>query len=282
MPYLEVSGATLCYEQVGKGPTLLCIHGGNGSYDPWKGMADALRDHFTVVIYDRKSAFWYVASIILTIQGRGFSRSGLTDSQDYAHRLETDADDAARLIKHVSSEPAYVIGNSSGAIVSLMLLVRHPDSVKLLMPHETPLASVLPDFKNILEQLLQPMYDTYRKYGHVPAMQEFMVYVKAGDEWNPISDKHDPVAFANLQYWFEREFLPYPQYQFDLDDLSKLKDKMRLLVGGDSNPEAPQYRANVALAEKLAIDVYTITGAHFGFASHTQPFAKKLREIIEG
>ena len=56
--------------------------------------------------------------------GRGFSRSYLSGSPDYKHRIETDADDAARLIKYISPrKPSTVIGNSSGAIVSLKLLI---------------------------------------------------------------------------------------------------------------------------------------------------------------
>lgn len=132
MSYLDVPGAKLYYEQVGSGPLLLCISGADGSVEIWKGLAQCLKDHFTVVSYDR----------------RGFSRSYLTGAQDYSQRLETDADDAALLIKHISpNDPATVIGNSSGAIISLKLLVRHPDILRTLAPYEPPASRFLDDFE---------------------------------------------------------------------------------------------------------------------------------------
>ena len=120
MTYLEVPGASLYYESVGQGPMLLCISGGDGSCESWRGFAEFLKDHFTVVMWDRTStlAFCLADDIDANVSsGRGFSRSHLNGSQDYEHRLETDADDAARLIEHVSPrEPATVIGNSSGPL----------------------------------------------------------------------------------------------------------------------------------------------------------------------
>ena len=55
MSYLEVDGAKLYHETVGKGPMLLCISGADGSCEIWKGLAEVLKEHFTVVLWDRKS-----------------------------------------------------------------------------------------------------------------------------------------------------------------------------------------------------------------------------------
>lgn len=54
MAYLEAPGATLYYEVVGQGPMLLCITGALGSVEPFKGLAEHLKSHFTVVMYDRQ------------------------------------------------------------------------------------------------------------------------------------------------------------------------------------------------------------------------------------
>jgi pimeloyl-ACP methyl ester carboxylesterase len=54
MVSLKVDGAQLHHEVLGKGPLLLCIHGGDGSGEIWRGMAEILKEHFAVVIYDRK------------------------------------------------------------------------------------------------------------------------------------------------------------------------------------------------------------------------------------
>src|SRR5499426_829548 len=103
---LEVPGARLYYETHGSGPVLLMIPGATGTADSFKRVTEHLVAHYTVVIYDR----------------RGFSRSQLDGPQDYAHRLETDADDVRRLIEHLSDEPATVFGSSSGGIIVLEVL----------------------------------------------------------------------------------------------------------------------------------------------------------------
>src|SRR5918994_3852358 len=86
---LEVPGARLYYETHGSGPVMLMVPGAGGTADSFARVREYLAAHYTVVTYDR----------------RGFSRSQLDGLQDYAHRLETDADDVRRLIEHLSDEP---------------------------------------------------------------------------------------------------------------------------------------------------------------------------------
>ena len=54
MSYLEVHGASLYYESIGRGPLLLCISGANGDADVWRDLANCLKERFTVVAYDRQ------------------------------------------------------------------------------------------------------------------------------------------------------------------------------------------------------------------------------------
>jgi len=267
MTYLEVPGASLCYETVGNGPLLLCISGGNGSLDIWKMFAEQLKDHFTVAMYDR----------------RGFSRSYLSGSQDYEHRIETDADDARRLIEHLSKEPATVIGNSSGAIVSLELLSRHPHVIRTLIPHEPPAMKLLPDCED-LWVAQNEIYTTYRKSGIPPAMEKFAHLIKAGPEGQALAaafDARRPFVFANTMYWFEREFLVYPFRDIDVTILEKHKGVLLLANGRESNKEALQYRANVVLGERLGLQVVLLPGFHLGFASDPQEFAKELLDALK-
>ncbi|PVH69064.1 acetyltransferase/esterase [Cadophora sp. DSE1049] len=268
MAHLEVPGASLYYETVGSGPLLLCISGANGSADLWRMMAESLKSSFTVAMYDR----------------RGFSRSYLSGSQAYENRLETDADDAARLIKHLSDEPATVIGNSSGAIVSLELLTRHPSVVRTLIPHEPPVIKLLPDNEE-LWQIQQDIYDTYRGSGVEPALMKFVDIAKAGPEAPGLLASFDPrngpFISSNVMYWFERELLVYPFREFNITALYSHKDLLLLANGRDSNPEALQYRANVVLGEKLGLRVSLFPGMHIGFASHPQEFAKTLIECLK-
>ncbi|MFF3696150.1 alpha/beta fold hydrolase [Streptomyces sp. NPDC002221] len=127
---LEVPGASPRYEVRGAGPVLLLIVGGGGDAGIFEPVADALADRFTVVTYDP----------------RGHSRSPL-DGPDVDQRVETQADDAYRLLERVAPDgpPAYVFGTSSGAIVAVELLTRHPERLARVVAHEPVLVSLLPD-----------------------------------------------------------------------------------------------------------------------------------------
>ncbi len=263
MSYLEVPGASLYYETVGEGPLLLCISGANGSANAWRMLADNLKGSFTIAMYDR----------------RGFSRSHLSGAQDYAHRIETDADDAQRLIQHLSKEPATVIGNSSGAMVAIELVCRHPDVIRTLVAHEPPAIKLLSDHEELWKEQ-NDFYQTYRESGVAPAMVKFADMIKAGVEREPLLKGFDaragPFVAQNVMYWFEREVLVYPFRDFDLKILQERAPLLLLANGASSNHEALQYRGNIALGKKLGLEVTDLPGLHLGFVSHSKEFALEL------
>jgi pimeloyl-ACP methyl ester carboxylesterase len=153
---LEVPGARLYYETHGSGPVMLMIPGATGTADSFKRVTEHLVAHYTVVIYDR----------------RGFSRSQLDGPQDYAHRLETDADDVRRLIEHLSDQPATVFGSSSGGVVGLKVLTHHPSVVHTLVPYEPAAVRQLPDGQRWVNFFFG-VYDLYRQSGMEPALEKF-------------------------------------------------------------------------------------------------------------
>ena len=219
----------------------------------------------------------------LSHTGRGFSRSVITDSQDYSQRLERDADDAALLIdKHSSNTGAFVIGNSSGAIVSLKLLARHADKIRTLLCYEPPAARFLPDFDD-LWATHEDVFATYRAHGMHPALEKFAGLTHTDQRLvRSLMDFERPFLFSNLQYWFEREFMTYPQAQFDVErDFEPVKGKLVLVNGELSPKEAYQYRGNVALAEKLGTEVVLFPGEHVGHATHAGDFAGKFLEVLK-
>ncbi|KIW20484.1 hypothetical protein PV08_01059 [Exophiala spinifera] len=268
---LEVPGATLYYEVVGNGPLLLCISGGSGSADYWRPLVNQLKDNFTVAIYDR----------------RGFSRSYLsaTVDQDYEHRIETDADDASALIKYLSpaEQPVKILANSSGAVVSLVLLLRHPDLVDTLVCHEPPALKVLPDREDLTAKQLD-IYQTYRRSGIPAALKKFAALYKVKDAEFPIFQasmdaRRGPFVGQNSIYWFEREIPVYPLQDFDLQALAKYKKKLILAAGEDTDPSAPHYRANESLAKICAKELTIVPGGHTGFATHPVEWAEALIKI---
>ena len=279
MPTLPLPGAELYYESVGSGPLFLCISGAKGSKEDWDGLASQLKAHFTVVSYDR----------------RGHSRSylSMTTGQDYSCRLATDADDAARLIEHLSpgGEPATVMGSSSGAMVALELLSRHANVVRTLIPHEPPALKLLPNFSE-LSAKQQDIYDIYRAQGIPPALEMFGEAINAGAEAKflpfAFDPKSGPFASSNVIYWFERElmFYPFRDFEADLQEDGGLKahqDRLLLVRGRDSEKDAPQYIANACLKEKLGMEqpVLELPGAHFGYGVFPEAFAKELMHALQ-
>ena len=165
---------------------LIGISGADGSCEIWRGFVPGLTEHFTVITLDR----------------RGFTRSYLTGEQDYDHRIERDVDDAAELIKKYSpNEPATVIGNSSGAVIALKRLVRHPDLVTTVIPYEPPAAKFLPqaDYDWTVKKH-QETYNTYRKFGIHKALEGFAEITQA-DMRNLafFIDFSKPYMFSNVR-----------------------------------------------------------------------------------
>jgi pimeloyl-ACP methyl ester carboxylesterase len=224
-------------------------------------VTEYLATHYTVVIYDR----------------RGFSRSQLDGPQDYDRRLETDADDVRRLIEHLSNEPATVFGASSGAIVALEILTRHPFVVRTLIPFEPPVMRQLPDGQKWVDFFTE-VYDLYRLSGIEPALNKFR------DRSFPASDQQvmarAPKNEANATYWFEHELRQYPAVDLDLDALTAHADRIVLAVGRETRGY-PVHEVNVELGKKLGRDVIELPGGHAGVHSYPAEFAHELVHALE-
>ncbi|MDP9870276.1 MULTISPECIES: alpha/beta fold hydrolase [Streptosporangium] len=268
---LPLPGASLYYEVRGTGPVLLLIPSGNGDAAPLGPMADALADRYTVITYDR----------------RGFSRSPLDGPVDGGRRLEADVDDIHRLLGHLARTPAHVFGSSSGAIIALALLERHPDQVRTLISHEPPLASILPDSDRWLG-FYADLYDTYQSSGIEAAREVFRTRMGMTSPTRPPKDAElPPQQLAemlsrlrrNQVFWFEHEILTYPAFVPDLAALESVSDRL-VLAGGSASREHFPYRPNTVLAERFGIGIVDFPGGHVGYVTHPIEFAELLARVL--
>lgn len=265
MSILAVDGARLHYETRGQGPPLVMIPGASGDTRVFGAVGEHLAEHHTVLTYDR----------------RGFSRSTLTGPQDYAHRLETDADDVARLIEHHGAGPASVFGTSSGAVVALTVLSRHPGLVDTLIPYEPASMWLLPDGSGEIE-FIEHLYDLYRAEGVVPAMTAFRERnLTPGDRefvaGMPAADTEH--QHANTTYWFERELRQYPTAELDLDALRRHANRVVPLAGADSRGY-PVYEVSAELARILERPLTETPGGHIALGSHPDAFSRTLHRLL--
>lgn len=266
MSTLDVPGAQLYYETRGSGPLMPMIPGASGDAEAFGAVAAHLATHYTVVTYDR----------------RGFSRSRLDGPQDYDRRLETDADadDARRLVEHLSDEAATVFGGSSGGIVALETLTRHPSTVRTLVPYEPPAVRCLLDGQKWLD-FFTGLYELYCRSGVQPALAKFREEVFAEPDRQAMAaarardPKQGKYLLANVAYWFEHELRQYPAVRLDLDTLTGHADRI-VLAAGRSSHGYPAHEASVELAHRLGRDVIEFTGGHLGHLTQPGEFAAEL------
>jgi pimeloyl-ACP methyl ester carboxylesterase len=265
---LEVPGARLHYETTGHGPLLVMIPGAFGSGVAFSAVAEPLAADYTVLTYDR----------------RGFSQSRLAGPQAYEHRLETDADDVQRLIEQVGEGPAIVFGASSGGIVALTLLSRHPSVVRTLVPFEPPAMRLLPDGEQWIA-FFSHVYDVHREAGIAAALTLFRERTFASVDrqimrQGPARDpRRGEEMRANATYWFEHELRQYPAVALDLPALTASAARTMPAVG-QASTGYPCFVATKELGKRLDREVVELPSGHVGFLAEPAAFAAALHQGI--
>jgi pimeloyl-ACP methyl ester carboxylesterase len=270
MTTLEVPGAILHYKAIGSGPLLLFIPGADGRGSVFYDAAEHLAAHYTVVCWDR----------------RGFSKSLLVGPQDFEHRLDTDADDANRLIGHLADpeQAVVVLGTSSGAIVAQRLLTRHPDRITCLIAHEPPSFSVLPEgLRSQAAGLTLHVYETYRAKGVAAAMEVFSDGLSEGDDGammrHCMDTKRGDEIRANSMFWFEFELRQYTASPLDLASIQAQKEKY-IPAAGLSSGNGPGVGPISVIAKTLGKDIVRLPGGHIAYMTEPKVFADALLSVL--
>ena len=121
MPSLLINGANITYEEMGSGTPIALTPGGRSGMDAVRGLAERLVPHYRVIIHDRRNCG--ASDVII---------GGELSEQ------EIWAEDLNELISRLDAAPAYIAGGSAGCRVSLLLALRHPETVRgLLLWHVT-------------------------------------------------------------------------------------------------------------------------------------------------
>ena len=267
---LNVPGASIYYEVRGSGPVLLMIPGGPADAGAFRRIAGDLDSYYTVVTYDP----------------RGLSHSTLDAPVNDERIVEIFADDAHRLLTATAKGPAFVFGNSGGAVIGLELAARHPEQVRTLVSHEPPAPALLPDparERAAMEEIVQ----TYRTAGIGPAMQKFMVQtrIRSGPPppppGEPTPEMREGMAqmTRNMDFWLGHYFLAIAAYEPDFDALKAGSSRIVPAVGDASRGELAN-EGGLRLAKRLDTEAVVFPGAHGGFESHAPEFAARLREVL--
>ncbi|GAA1956432.1 alpha/beta hydrolase [Amycolatopsis minnesotensis] len=260
--FLAVPGARLRYQVRGTGPVLLLIPGGAMESAEFSRLAEDLAADHTVVTYD----------------SRGISGS-TRDDPGADITIDTQADDAARLLAAVTSEPALVFGSSGGAITGLALTAKHPGLVRVLVAHEPPVTTLLPAAFTADDELTE----VYRRDGVDAAMAKFMEIAELdgpGDD----GPEPDPAEYARMRANFD-VFLGHMiaeigAFEPDVDALATASTRIVLGGGAGSSADQPAKLAADAVAKLLGTETVLFPGDHVGFVFDPAGFAAKLREVL--
>lgn len=150
-------GVSIVYEVEGVGEPLVMLHGMHSNLQSFQAVAEALKDHFTVITYD--------------MRGHGLSGKPLN------YTIDDHIGDVAELIQHLGHKKVHLLGHSMGAYIALGFAVHHAAQVdklilvgakshaevssfaKLMMKHRS---EVKGKTKEEVEEVLNPYiyYDT--------------------------------------------------------------------------------------------------------------------------
>lgn len=114
MPFAEVNGLKMYYEERGSGPPLLLIMGITASCDVWEKHVSYWEKHYRCIIFDNRGV-------------------GATDKPEGPYTTAQMADDSAALLEYLGIANASVVGVSMGGAIALQLAIRHQKVVKSMV-----------------------------------------------------------------------------------------------------------------------------------------------------
>ena len=234
---------------------------------------------------------------VITYDPRGLGRSVRRDG-GVDHSPTVQANDVHAVIEELSAGPVEMFASSGGAVAALALVAAYPEDLVTLVAHEPPLIPVLPDAP-AAEQARARFRDAYEAKGSGAGMAAFIAMTSWQGEF---TDEYfaqpvpDPVAFGlpaeddgsrddpllSDRSWAVSSYRP------DVDALAAAPTRIVIAVGEESRGTFTG-RTAVATAELLGQQAVVFPSHHggflggeFGYAGQPEPFARKLREVLDG
>jgi len=233
---------------------------------------------------------------IATYDPRGSERSRRTDGATETVPDE-HADDLHRLIEALGFGPLDVFASSGGAVNALALVARHPEDVRILVAHEPPALSVLPD-RDAALAATRNIRETYLARGFGPAMAKFIVLTShqgpIPDDFAALPDP-DPTAFglpatddgSRDDALVGQNIVGGTRFEPDVAALRSAST--RIVIGVSAlGPGTLAHRSAAEVAHRLGTEAVTFPSHHAGFVSSDGPyggepeaFATVLRDVLE-
>ncbi len=259
---IEVNGARIYQEVRGSGPSLLFIAGATGDGGHFERVAELLSDEFTVVTYDR----------------RGNSRSPRPEGWE-STSTEEQSDDAAALIEALGLAPAVVFGTSGGAIIGLDLVIRHPESVRGAILHDSAMFSVLPNPDEVMGAIQPVIEGGMQRGGPRGGMEAFLRFFAGEEAFENLDQVLRERMLGNGETFFGLDFPGVGSYRPDDATLARVEVPVTVVAGAES----PSFLIEVSrwLAARLNVEVERLPGAHTPYFDRPEEMVQALRSLLK-
>jgi pimeloyl-ACP methyl ester carboxylesterase len=266
LEFITVNGVRIAYTDIGgTGIPLVLVHGSWGSRRNWDPVVPGLSEHFRVVTYDR----------------RGHSDSERPSGQGH---FSEDVADLAALIEQLGLTPAWAVGNSAGAVITLKLAAVRPELLRGIVVHEPPMVGLLedgsPDAAAWEAQETGAEAEVGRRIAagdHAGAAEYFVDQVAFGPgSWAELPDAMRATMTANAPTYLDE--LNDPEWKFV--DESRLSEYAgpALITSGAQSP--PIFRAVEHRLARLLPQAVRTTYAGAGHIPHVTHSAEYLSEVV--
>ena len=239
-------------------------------------------------------ASYFPDRTVVTYDPRGSERS-VKANPSTKNTAEQHAEDLHRVVEAVGS-PVDMFASSGGAVNALALVAVHPHDVRLLVAHEPPLVSILPDREGALA-VMRAIGDAYERRGFGAGMAAFIAHTSHRGPFStddPDREAPDPGMFglpavddgSRNDVLLSQNLIGTATYEPDFDALQAAPTRIVVAAGEESEGQMAS-RAAYAVAERLGTDVIVFPSHHGGFTGGDGPwagkpaeFAAKLRDVL--
>ncbi|MGA7989091.1 MAG: alpha/beta hydrolase [Candidatus Dormiibacterota bacterium] len=243
----------------------------------------------------RTLASYFPDRTVITYDPRGLGRSTRKDGRIDSVPTE-QADDVHAVIAALGAGPVEMFASSGGAVTALALVAAHPNDITVLVAHEPPVVTVLPDAEAAARATAQ-FRSVYAAKGRGAGMAAFIAMTSWHGEFTeeyfaqPIPDpaqfgmpsdddgcRDDPLLSDRSS--------AVVGYRPDFNALAAAPTRIVIGVGEESLGTFTG-RTSVATAERLGHQAAVFPSHHGGFvggdsgyAGQPEAFARKLRAVL--
>jgi pimeloyl-ACP methyl ester carboxylesterase len=261
MPTLRANGVELYVERHGTGPPLLFVMGATGDGGHFAEVASLLADAFTVILYDRRG------------NGRSPRPPGWSSTS-----AEEQADDAAALLAELGMQPAAVYGTSSGAVIALCLLLRHPGAVSAALLHEPAMFALFDDPEAVSSAISAVVAEGVAAGGRPLGLERFWRFIATDAGWEELPADLRERMLASADTYFGLEGGAFSRWTPDPEALRERRAPVHVLVSDDSHAFFAQGAGRLCALADAALT--RVPGTHTPQRDHPRELADAIRRCL--